>query len=99
GVDVRGVVLDADGRRVSDATVWLQIDINGPLGPADEIARSAIDGSFFIRSASPQASVFATAGGLGSSDATPLSDLADADLRARVDDERMAGLPPDKRSV
>ncbi|HEX6813387.1 MAG TPA: sigma-70 family RNA polymerase sigma factor, partial [Planctomycetota bacterium] len=63
GIDVRGRVVDLDGRPVAGATVWMSVTSNSD--DSEPVALTGPDGAFAIRGAGQQFVVTATAKGLG----------------------------------
>jgi len=76
GLDVRGTVVDASGRSIGGALVWM---VDGRA-----IARTSPDGSFFVRSIAAFHGLFASAPALGISDVVMPGELAPQDDGARA---------------
>jgi RNA polymerase sigma-70 factor (ECF subfamily) len=72
GIDVRGRVVDLDGRPVAGATLWMSI-VRGS-DDSEPVATSGADGSFAIRGAGSALVVTATASGLATAKGVLVAD-------------------------
>lgn len=80
GIDVRGTVVDPDGRLVADAVLVL-----GERGDAAlEATRTDGNGAFFLRSVNPKAHIAAFAEGFGASQAVLAGESADGPIELRL---------------